>query len=89
MNSNLTMLYLPHGELPLPAFLPDGTQGVVRAVSADDLEAAGVRAVQMNVYHLMQRPGTSTIQASAGCTAWPAGAVLSVLTRSPATGGAS
>ena len=66
MNSNLTMLYLPHGELPLPAFLPDGTQGVVRAVSADDLEAAGVRAVQMNVYHLMQRPGTSTIQALGG-----------------------
>ena len=66
MNSKLTTLQLPHGELPLPAFLPDGTQGVVRAVSADDLEAAGVRAVQMNVYHLMQRPGTSTIQALGG-----------------------
>jgi len=59
-------LALPHGSLPLPAFLPDGTQGVVRAVSADDLEAAGVRAVQMNVYHLMQRPGTSTIQVLGG-----------------------
>ena len=59
-------LALPHGALPLPAFLPDGTQGVVRAVSADDLEAAGVQAVQMNVYHLMQRPGTSTIQALGG-----------------------
>ena len=66
MTSNLTTLQLPHGELPLPAFLPDGTQGVVRAVSADDLEAAGVQAVQMNVYHLMQRPGTSTIQALGG-----------------------
>ena len=66
MNSNLATLQLPHGDLPLPAFLPDGTQGVVRAVSADDLEAAGVRAVQMNVYHLMQRPGTSTIQALGG-----------------------
>ncbi len=66
MNSNLTILPLPHGELTLPAFLPDGTQGVVRAVSADDLEAAGVQAVQMNVYHLMQRPGTSTIQALGG-----------------------
>ena len=74
MNSNLTTLQLPHGELPLPAFLPDGTQGVVRAVSADDLEAAGVRAVQMNVYHLMQRPGTSTIQALGGLhrmAGWP------------------
>jgi queuine tRNA-ribosyltransferase len=47
---------------------------VVRAVSADDLEAAGVRAVQMNVYHLMQRPGTSTIQALGGLhrmAGWP------------------
>ena len=29
MNSNLATLQLPHGDLPLPAFLPDGTQGVV------------------------------------------------------------
>jgi queuine tRNA-ribosyltransferase len=59
-------LILPHGALTLPAFLPDGTQGVVRSVSSGDLEAAGVQAVQMNVYHLMQRPGTSTIQALGG-----------------------
>lgn len=64
--SEAKTLTLPHGALALPAFLPDGTQGVVRAVSADDLEAAGVRAVQMNVYHLMQRPGTSTIAALGG-----------------------
>jgi queuine tRNA-ribosyltransferase len=66
MTSELTELQTPHGPLPLPAFLPDGTQGVVRAVSAGDLRAAGVRAVQMNVYHLMQRPGTSTIQSLGG-----------------------
>lgn len=60
------ILHLPHGDLELPAFLPDGTQGVVRSVSAQDLETCGVRAVQMNVYHLMQRPGTSTIQALGG-----------------------
>lgn len=59
-------LSLPHGTLDLPAFLPDGTQGVVRSVSAADLEGAGIQAVQMNVYHLMQRPGTSTIQALGG-----------------------
>ncbi|MCZ2115978.1 MAG: queuine tRNA-ribosyltransferase family protein [Anaerolineae bacterium] len=57
---------LPHGTLKLPAFLPDGTQGVVRSVSAEDLETCRVQAVQMNVYHLMQRPGTSTIGAVGG-----------------------
>lgn len=59
-------LILPHGTVPLPAFLPDGTQGVVRAVSSGDLVMCSVQALQMNVYHLMQRPGTSTIQALGG-----------------------
>jgi len=62
----LHTLTLPHGTLPLPAFLPDATQGVVRAVDAQDLLACGIQAVQMNVYHLMQRPGSSTIQALGG-----------------------
>jgi len=65
MTSDKT-LSLPHGTIELPAFLPDGTQGVVRSVSAEDLETCRVQAVQMNVYHLMQRPGTSTIATVGG-----------------------
>lgn len=67
-------LDLSHGTLKLPAFLPDGTQGVVRAVDAQDLMHSQVQAVQMNAYHLMQRPGSSTIQALGGLhkmSAWP------------------
>ncbi|MFO7537991.1 MAG: tRNA guanosine(34) transglycosylase Tgt [Chloroflexota bacterium] len=70
----LAKLELPHGSIDLPAFLPDGTQGVVRAVDAQDLQGIGLQAVQMNVYHLMQRPGSSTIQALGGLHAmsgWP------------------
>ncbi|GAB4415434.1 MAG: tRNA guanosine(34) transglycosylase Tgt [Anaerolineae bacterium] len=59
-------LALPHGELPLPAFLPDATRGVVRAVDSADLEGVGVMALVMNTYHLMQRPGSSTIKALGG-----------------------
>jgi queuine tRNA-ribosyltransferase len=69
-----TCLALPHGELTLPAFLPDATVGVVRAVDADDLRAAGVQALVMNVFHLMQKPGSSTIAALGGLHAmagWP------------------
>ena len=62
----LTELILPHGRLALPLFLPDGTQGVVRGVDAADLERAQIQAVQMNAYHLMQKPGSSTIQALGG-----------------------
>jgi queuine tRNA-ribosyltransferase len=59
-------LILPHGVLYLPSFLPDGTQGVVRSIDAADLRASRIQAVQMNVYHLMQRPGSTTIQALGG-----------------------
>lgn len=57
---------LPHGVLTLPAFLPDATLGVVRAVDSADVEVAGIDALVMNTFHLMQQPGTSTIQALGG-----------------------
>ncbi|HEX5570765.1 MAG TPA: hypothetical protein VFX31_05215, partial [Ktedonobacterales bacterium] len=59
-------LTLPHGELALPAYLPDATLGVVRAVDSDDLLAIGTPALVMNAFHLMQRPGSSTVQALGG-----------------------
>ena len=46
-----------------PLFLPDATYGVVRATDAADLEDAGVRMVMVSAFHLMRRPGTSTIKA--------------------------
>src|SRR5690349_11524762 len=64
---NLThSLSLPHGDLTLPVFLPDATRGVIRAVDTHDLAGAGIQVVQMNVYHLMQHPGSSTIDALGG-----------------------
>ncbi|HWE60621.1 MAG TPA: tRNA guanosine(34) transglycosylase Tgt [Chloroflexota bacterium] len=67
-------LRVAHGTLALPAFLPDATLGVVRAVDAADLTRAGIDAVVMNVFHLMQKPGSSTIAALGGLhrmAAWP------------------
>ncbi len=40
--------------------------GVVRSVDSQDLLKAGVKALVMNTYHLMQRPGSSTIQSLGG-----------------------
>jgi len=59
-------LSLNHGPLAVPAFLPDGTLGAVRAVDGRDLREAAVEAVVMNVFHLMQRPGSTTIEALGG-----------------------
>jgi queuine tRNA-ribosyltransferase len=59
-------LALPHGALALPTYLPDATLGVVRAVDAADLERCAVDALMMNTFHLMQRPGSSTVRALGG-----------------------
>ena len=53
-------------ELTLPVFVPDGTYGVVRSVDAADLQACHVQAVMMNTFHLMQKPGSTTIRAAGG-----------------------
>jgi len=69
-----TALQLPRGTLQLPAFLPDATLGVVRNVDSVDLEQCGIQAVVMNTFHLMQRPGSSTITALGGLhsmAGWP------------------
>ncbi|MCC6445788.1 MAG: queuine tRNA-ribosyltransferase family protein [Armatimonadetes bacterium] len=66
MSPDKPSLSLPHGALEMPLFLPDATQGVVRAADSRDLEECGIQAVVMNAFHLMQRPGSSTIHALAG-----------------------
>jgi len=59
-------LTLFHGEVRLPAFFPDGTRGVVRCVDSADLKACKVPGVVMNTYHLMTKPGASTVKALGG-----------------------
>ncbi|HST06306.1 MAG TPA: tRNA guanosine(34) transglycosylase Tgt [Chloroflexia bacterium] len=66
MNTVDACLALPSGELQLPAFLPDATLGVVRSLDSTDLERVGVQGLVMNTFHLMQKPGSSTIQALGG-----------------------
>ena len=62
----MNQLTLPHGNVNLPAFFPDGTRGVVRCVDAQDLENCGIQGLVMNTYHLMTKPGPTTIKAMGG-----------------------
>jgi queuine tRNA-ribosyltransferase len=55
-------IQLNHGEVPLPAFFPDGTYGSVRCVDKDDLMACGVAGIVMNGYHLLSKPGLGVIR---------------------------
>jgi len=54
--------------------MPDATFGLVKGVSSDDLRQVGIQALVMNAFHLMQKPGTSVVQALGGLhkmTDWP------------------
>lgn len=61
-----TLWRLPHGDVRLPAFFPDGTNGVVRSVDAGDLAASSVQGLVMNTFHLLNKPGVSTIRSQHG-----------------------
>jgi queuine tRNA-ribosyltransferase len=66
MTEHPRKMQFARGDLHLPVYLPDATYGVVRSVDAEDLLNCQVTAVVMNTFHLMQRPGSSTIQALGG-----------------------
>jgi queuine tRNA-ribosyltransferase len=66
LKSNLRNIFLGAAEIHLPVFLPDATFGVVRSVDARDLLDCHIQAVVMNTYHLMQKPGSSTINSLGG-----------------------
>lgn len=55
-------LNLVGGNLSLPAFLPDGTRGVVRSLDSQDLYEIEVNGLVLNTYHLMVKPGISVIK---------------------------
>src|SRR5271165_1608897 len=50
-----------HGEIATPAFMPVGTTGTVKAMTADAVRATGATIVLGNTYHLMLRPGAERI----------------------------
>ena len=55
------VLHTAHGMVPTPVFMPVGTAGTVKAMTADAVRATGARMVLGNTYHLMLRPGAERI----------------------------
>ena len=49
------------GTYPVPAFMPVGTRGSVKALDSVDLETLGAEVVLANTYHLMLRPGADVV----------------------------
>ncbi|MCP5416742.1 MAG: tRNA guanosine(34) transglycosylase Tgt [Chromatiaceae bacterium] len=56
-------LVFPRGSIETPAFMPVGTYGSVKAMTAEELEELGAEIILGNTFHLMLRPGTEVIRA--------------------------
>jgi queuine tRNA-ribosyltransferase len=55
------VLTTAHGDIETPAFMPVGTHGAVKGVTARDLVALGAEIILSNTYHLYLRPGDDRI----------------------------
>ncbi len=60
------VMKLAHGEVLTPAFMPVGTLGTVKAMSADELKEIGYQLILGNAYHLYLRPGHDLIKELGG-----------------------
>ncbi len=54
-------LHTAHGMVETPVFMPVGTAGTVKAMTADSVRATGARMILGNTYHLMLRPGAERV----------------------------
>lgn len=53
-------LILPHSAVNTPVFMPVGTQGTLKGITVDQLEALGCQICLGNTYHLGMRPVCNT-----------------------------
>jgi queuine tRNA-ribosyltransferase len=60
------VLHTAQGDVETPVFMPVGTAGTVKAMTADAVRATGARLVLGNTYHLMLRPGAELVAALGG-----------------------
>lgn len=59
-------MHTPHGVVETPTFMPVGTQGTVKTVGSEDLEALGFKLILSNTYHLSLRPTSELVERFGG-----------------------
>ena len=68
------IFHTPHGPIPTPVFAPVGTQASVKALTPEQVRAAGATLILANTYHLYLRPGATLVAEMGGLhcfMAWP------------------
>ncbi|MDT8378510.1 MAG: tRNA guanosine(34) transglycosylase Tgt [Desulfotignum sp.] len=64
--ARLGIIDTPRGQIQTPIFMPVGTVGSVKALTADDLKHCGAQIILGNTYHLYLRPGCEVISHMGG-----------------------
>jgi len=59
-------LQLQHGAVETPIFMPVGTYGTVKALTPEELRAAGAQIILGNTFHLWLRPGVEVMKKFGG-----------------------
>lgn len=60
------ILHTPHGDIQTPIYMPVGTQATVKALTPEQVEAAGAQIILANTYHLYLRPGEQLVKEAGG-----------------------
>jgi queuine tRNA-ribosyltransferase len=60
------LVHTARGSYPVPAFMPVGTRGAVKALDSKDLQTLGAHVILANTYHLMLRPGADAVAGLGG-----------------------
>ena len=59
--ARLGLIETVHGPIDTPVFMPVGTAGTVKAMTADAVRSTGAQIILGNTYHLMLRPGAERV----------------------------
>ncbi len=64
--SRSAVLHTRRGPVATPTFMPDGTRGVVKSLTPEQVAATGVQVVLANTYHLHLQPGEKVVKGLGG-----------------------
>ena len=64
--ARLGRITTPHGSFDTPVFMAVGTQGTVKTLVKEELEAIGSQIILGNTYHLWNQPGHKLIEEAGG-----------------------
>lgn len=64
--ARLGLLHTPRGTVRTPAFMPVGTQGAVKGLTAAEVRDLGAEIILANTFHLFLRPGPEVVARAGG-----------------------